>query len=568
MQSLTHLKKELKDLLTEGIDLAIEKLENLLASSSSAFNDLLLLKSRYKDSNKKLLIGLLSDQEAQLEFNKIRSALLHLIDSLTDADLHHSTQEQTIPPIYNGNVLYRIPSKMQKGVQVACIVRLAFSKEELYLDLEEHAADVVKSIRISDVMGVELIDPSDDKAFQIKSFSEQVQFVEGGLPTEWIFYVLPLKTGIYPLILKISVIEIINGIERKRNVVLEEKVQIVTEPLPEMEQDGTQTTSLSTLAGSREISDVEAKVDLRLVVHGASNANTSYPREFPVPTQPAMPSSKRRSIGNWLAVGMPIVLLCVVAVWAVNLPGMKKQSNTNTETTTSVNVLFEKARKTGDLKALREIIKAEPESDLAAKSRSVIDSLDQALWQEALAKNDPDEYLNLFPDGKYVAAANKLKHSAERDAQNEQPTRQTDIDNEQQSLPAAGPSSSTGANENINPIPKEFAARKPVFPGCKNINRQNEEACTEKRIRQFLSDHLQYPKDALRNRVEGVVNISFIVEKNGQIGNVKALNSLGYGCDEEAIRLIEQLPQFEPGLDAEGHPMRVKYLLPVRFVLN
>ncbi|HEY0770185.1 MAG TPA: TonB family protein [Sphingobacteriaceae bacterium] len=62
----------------------------------------------------------------------------------------------------------------------------------------------------------------------------------------------------------------------------------------------------------------------------------------------------------------------------------------------------------------------------------------------------------------------------------------------------------------------------------------------------YLSEKLVYPEQALANEVEGRVTIQFTIDLNGHIGNFKVLSSLGYGCDDEAIRLIREGPAWAP----------------------
>ena len=559
MKTLPEIKKGLKELLTEGIDLALEAMEKLLGSSSKSLNELLLLKSRYKESNKKLLTGLISDADAQLEFNKIRAALLDFIDLIEEQDLSKNETAQTQPAIYNGEVLYRIPQQMQKEVEVTCTVRLAFSKEELYIGLEKASHDVVKDLRISDVMGVELIDPSANEAFAIRTYSEQVQFVEKGLPTEWLFYVKPLKEGTWPLILKISVIEIINGVERKRNLVLEEKVKISTEPVPEEENRESAATNLST-----------AVAGIALSGGGAANAPKPPPPAAPSSMPSAPPSvmtpARKSSTLKKLSTALPIALVMMVAVWALSRQLLPVDEGPDS----ALVKRFEKARKNGDIEELRNIAEIAPDAELAAESKSALDSLDQAVWQEALAQRNPEKYLDRFPNGRFVEEANqKINSDLAENASSTGTTGEVNaIEQEPRITAPSSHNNAAGPSQTEEPaVPLATSHRKPIYPGCENNNRKREESCTASRIRRFVGRQLRYPAEAQRKRVEGVVTVSFIVEKNGVISQVRALNSLGYGCEEEAVRLVKKLPRFEPGHDANGRPIRVQYQLPIRFKL-
>lgn len=60
----------------------------------------------------------------------------------------------------------------------------------------------------------------------------------------------------------------------------------------------------------------------------------------------------------------------------------------------------------------------------------------------------------------------------------------------------------------------------------------------------FLRQHLRYPKEALAHRIEGTISAKYDINHLGKVTKVKLLSRLGYGCDEEAIRLIKLL-QFE-----------------------
>lgn len=58
-------------------------------------------------------------------------------------------------------------------------------------------------------------------------------------------------------------------------------------------------------------------------------------------------------------------------------------------------------------------------------------------------------------------------------------------------------------------------------------------------LKEFLKHNLTYPKAAIENKIEGDVIISFKVSDNGEVFDPSILKGLGYGCDEEAIRLVK-----------------------------
>ena len=83
----------------------------------------------------------------------------------------------------------------------------------------------------------------------------------------------------------------------------------------------------------------------------------------------------------------------------------------------------------------------------------------------------------------------------------------------------------------------------------------------------FLGNNIKYPASAQRANVAGRVFVKFVVEKDGSIGNVEVLKGIGFGCDEEAIRVIKSMPKWNPGRQ-NGKNVRVFYNMPVVYKLD
>ena len=83
----------------------------------------------------------------------------------------------------------------------------------------------------------------------------------------------------------------------------------------------------------------------------------------------------------------------------------------------------------------------------------------------------------------------------------------------------------------------------------------------------FLQKNLKYPALAIDQQKGGKVWVSFIVEKNGHISSLVVERGAGYGMDEESLRVLKLAPPWKPGLQ-HGQPVRVKYTLPLNFVMN
>lgn len=83
----------------------------------------------------------------------------------------------------------------------------------------------------------------------------------------------------------------------------------------------------------------------------------------------------------------------------------------------------------------------------------------------------------------------------------------------------------------------------------------------------FLNNNIKYPVMAKESGIQGKVYITFVVEKDGNITDVRILRGIGGGCDEEAVRVVSSMPRWTPGKQ-RGKPVRVQYNLPVRFTLQ
>lgn len=88
-----------------------------------------------------------------------------------------------------------------------------------------------------------------------------------------------------------------------------------------------------------------------------------------------------------------------------------------------------------------------------------------------------------------------------------------------------------------------------------------------KKLGEYLGENLKYPEAAVKAKVEGKVFVRFVVTDKGEITNVEVLRGIGYGADEEAVRVVEQMPNWTPARQ-NGKAVNVMYNLPIRFQLE
>ncbi len=92
----------------------------------------------------------------------------------------------------------------------------------------------------------------------------------------------------------------------------------------------------------------------------------------------------------------------------------------------------------------------------------------------------------------------------------------------------------------------------PVFPGGNQA------------ISAYFGQNIVYPQSAMKDKVEGTVFVTFVVEKDGSVSNVKILKGIHPDCDAEVIRVVSAMPAWTPGKQ-RGKPVRVQFYLPVAF---
>lgn len=101
----------------------------------------------------------------------------------------------------------------------------------------------------------------------------------------------------------------------------------------------------------------------------------------------------------------------------------------------------------------------------------------------------------------------------------------------------------------------EHVEKMPVFPG------------GDMAMMEFLSKNIKYPVEAQKKELQGRVVVSFVVEKDGSLSDVKVAKSVDPQLDEEALRVVKSMPNWTPGMH-NGKAVRVKYYVPISYQLN
>ncbi len=624
MKSIEEIKHELRETLPIGIDLAIQALKTLIPAEVEKYNDVILLESRYRELNQNLLRGLVNNEDAQIEFNNLRENILFFITDLKEGDFTKKSAAQATSGPKKGKILYRVPDQMQVQKEVKCIVRVAFNEVILMQDLEKISDDSIKDVRIAEVMSAQLVDPNEQKAFNIRTFSEGVQFVDEADFTEWLFYVRPLLEGTYPLLLKICVIEIVDGLERKREVVLEEVVQ-VTATEPRTESEGTFTTA-----------------NYQVQLAGTSGGTTTV--------APATSNSEQFKKVGMAAMAL-ILFGAVMAIWFYANQGNKQPDPTVEPDRGAAG--WRKIRTAGDSTQILEFLKNYPEGMYADSASSLLESLrftfdtlrqgdsiqfitshgnypiqlavvkgDEPILAQTFSESE-DIYLNtssislvsetyqvgltdangiertititvnpktIAPEeamvindtvlNKAVVSPTVVKPKAN---QKPKPTKPKPVKPKpNQSKNPAQPLEPTF--EKVDPpVPSQpvytfkSVARSPIYQSCytrklrrakdDKLNKELEEAraCTKNKLDAYIKSQLSKTPEVIQNKVEKKVNVVFIIDATGKVVVESIKQDFETDFTDKVKEVLEKLPPFIPGQDARGKAVQVRYILPILF---
>lgn len=88
-----------------------------------------------------------------------------------------------------------------------------------------------------------------------------------------------------------------------------------------------------------------------------------------------------------------------------------------------------------------------------------------------------------------------------------------------------------------------------------------------KSIYEYIATIIQYPLEARERYIEGSVYVNYIVLADGRVANVNVMKGIGFGCDEEAVRIVQALPRWTPG-NQRGKNVAVNMNLKVTFKLG
>lgn len=86
-------------------------------------------------------------------------------------------------------------------------------------------------------------------------------------------------------------------------------------------------------------------------------------------------------------------------------------------------------------------------------------------------------------------------------------------------------------------------------------------------LRVYIGNNYQYPREAIQNKVKGTIKVSFVINRDGEMVELKVDEDLGFGTGHAAISVLKRAKKWKPGI-MRGVPVNVHYTIPIRLDLT
>ncbi len=109
----------------------------------------------------------------------------------------------------------------------------------------------------------------------------------------------------------------------------------------------------------------------------------------------------------------------------------------------------------------------------------------------------------------------------------------------------------------------------PQFPGCEGLynNEEDTKKCADKTLLNYIYRNIKYPPKAIRQNAQGEALVTFVIDKDGSVNQIKILRGITKEIAKECVRLVQKMPKWKPGM-VNGEPVKVQFNLPIKFRLK
>ncbi|MCR9286352.1 MAG: energy transducer TonB [Bacteroidetes bacterium] len=543
-QNYTENLPQIKEYLTSGkTQLCLNEVKKYIPGYSPKYDLLILLITGYNRIKEDKIKGTLSFDEENRELNKLTDRILNFLNQISAKDYEKPNKEESSDPRI-GKVKYSIPQKMQMNEETECAVWIAFDEATILKEVGETEGDI-KDIRVSKVMGVELICHGKGDAFKIETYDDSEQIIEKDLATSWAFYVTPLKSGKHPLILKISVIIAVDGEKINKTKVLREIVQITTEK-PDI-QEG-------------QIKEKEAKGFFLMAAAGSGAKGTGG---ISTPNNPTSTGSNTDTLGKKIKKYLPAIIailgIGLASIWFMNKFDFGKKEISKEE----LELKWEEIKESADTLKIQDFIEKNPDSQFLSEAMELLDQLKIPNNQDQSINTETTNPSSVSPEQQRVGNADNSspdKEELEPKVIEPEPEESDTTTNNSNPLDGKEAENETSNPETDDSVSYTNVSQKPLYRNCEKRKKSKQNKCTEEAIGAFVYKRLVNTNV----RLDGKVLVGFIIEKNGKVGAVTVLEENNSKLARKAKEIIQQMPRFTPGQNANGTPVPVLYRLPIK----
>ena len=215
------IQNQAKKLIIHDLPAAVGLLQTHCTDHPSMQDQLLLLQGRLSDIKSNAVKGLLTAEETETRYARVRNDLLNLLQRT-------SASSETKRRFREGRLLYHIPKEIGLNNEEECFIRVAISKHILLEDLKNDGDDPIKESKVADLMEVDLWSKKPE-LIEIDSLSEPIQIFEPEDFTEWCFDLTPHALGSYKVNIKVNVLEKDGDQYQKRTRNFRESIEVVAE---------------------------------------------------------------------------------------------------------------------------------------------------------------------------------------------------------------------------------------------------------------------------------------------------------------------------------------------------
>lgn len=168
-----------------------------------------------------------------------------------------------------------------------------------------------------------------------------------------------------------------------------------------------------------------------------------------------------------------------------------------------------------------------------------------------------------------IDKVNVVKNEVPKENNNlptESPTDTQPVETPTQNPVATQPSNTGGTSKVYN----EFSVEQlPMFPACKGLSKAEQKACFEEQLYKAINRNLEYPEEDLLDNKQGTAIIEFVIDENGAITNVKALDNrrATIAMQKASEKAVKKLPKLIPAKQGDNS-VKIKYTIPITFKIK